>query len=302
MPADVGSENMKPARPGGAVGAIVVATVIWGGTFVVIRDSLHHVRPVSLVFARFLAATALFALVLLARRRVPDREAVRGGALSGLLAAAGFVFQAYGLQRTSAGTSAFLTSTGSLLAGFFAWPILGQRPGALLAAALGLAAFGSALLAGPQPLHLGPGEAWTLLGAVAWALQIVAIARFAPRADPLAMTAVQAATIAVVLSPLAMREPLAEAVRDPALFPRLAYLIVGGSTIAPLLQVMAQRTLSAGRTGLLLGLEPVFALLFALTVGEERFAPRWWLGAALILVAVWVVEWHAARGRPSRPL
>jgi len=57
-----------------------------------------------------------------------------------------------------------------------------------------------------------------------------------------------------------------------------------------LLQVYAQRTLPAGRMGLLFALEPVFALLFAVTLGAERFEPRWWLGAGLILGAVVMVE------------
>ena len=164
----------------------------------------------------------------------------------------------------------------------------------MLAVAIGVAMIGSALLAGPTTLHLGPGEAWTLLGSVMWALQIVALARFAPRADALSLTALQAATIALV--------GLVAAARDPAVLPRLGYLILGGSMVAPLLQVIALRTLTAGRTGLLLALEPVFALLFAITVGEERFAPRWWLGAALIGGAVWAVEWReAGRSRPASP-
>jgi drug/metabolite transporter (DMT)-like permease len=61
--------------------------------------------------------------------------------------------------------------------------------------------------------------------------------------------------------------------------------------VAPLLQVYAQRTLPAGRMGLLFALEPVFALVFAVTLGAERFEPRWWLGAGLILFAVVMVEW-----------
>ena len=77
---------------------------------------------------------------------------------------------------------------------------------------------------------------------------------------------------------------------------RFAYLVLAGSTVAPLLQVLAQRVLPPGRIGLLFALEPVFALLFALTLGGEQFIARWWLGAALILAAVVLVEWRPATG------
>ena len=50
---------------------------------------------------------------------------------------------------------------------------------------------------------------------------------------------------------------------------------------------------------MLLALEPLFALVFALTVGDERFAWRWWIGAALILAGVIAVELPALRAEPS---
>ena len=68
-----------------------------------------------------------------------------------------------------------------------------------------------------------------------------------------------------------------------------------------MLQVFAQQTLSAGRVALLFALEPVFALLFALTLGGERFVARWWFGAALILCAVVLVEWRAATASAREP-
>ncbi|HKQ58118.1 MAG TPA: EamA family transporter, partial [Candidatus Eisenbacteria bacterium] len=48
---------------------MVVATLLWGATFVVVRDSLTVLAPAAVVTIRFGAASALFALLLLARRR-----------------------------------------------------------------------------------------------------------------------------------------------------------------------------------------------------------------------------------------
>jgi drug/metabolite transporter (DMT)-like permease len=213
----------------------------------------------------------------------------------------GYFLQAEGLRDTSAGSSAFLTCAGTLLAAVFAWPLLRQRPERTLVAGLLLALAGSALLSLRDGLALGRGEALTLLGAASYALQVVALGRWAPRADPLVLTAAQAATVALVLAPIARGAGDTLAAFTPADLGRFAYLAVCGSTLAPLLQVVAQRELPAGRVGLLFALEPVFALVFALTLGAERFAPRWWAGAALILCAVVWVEWRAASRAPSRP-
>jgi drug/metabolite transporter (DMT)-like permease len=281
----------------GALAAMVGATLLWGGTFVAIRDSVAGVPPAMLVAWRFTAAGALFTIVLLLRRRLPSRHDVTGGFLSGLLMVGGFYFQAVGLRTAAAGTSAFLTCTGTLLAAFWAWPLLGQRPGRRLVAGIALAMAGSALLSlRGAGFTLGTGEVWTLAGAALFALQVVAVARFAAGADPVALVCVQSFTAAAILMPFAGTPHAAAELFAGADRWRFVYLAVAGSTIAPLLQVHAQRTLSAGRIGLLFALEPVFALLFALTLGGERFGGHWWAGATLILAAVALVEWRPGAG------
>ena len=277
-----------------ALAAMVLATLLWGGTFVAIRDAVADIPPALLVASRFLGAGVLFALVLLLRRRLPTRRDVAAGALSGLLMVGGYFLQAVGLRSTSAGSSAFLTCAGTLLAAFWAWLLLRERPGARLTFGLVLALAGAALLSLRGGFRLGAGELITLAGAALFALQVVAIARYAATADPVALVCVQSFVAGLVLVPFAAGSAGALGTLGGANLARFGYLLVAGSTIAPLLQVVAQRTLPAGRMGLLFALEPVFALVFAVTLGAERFEPRWWLGAGLILVAVVMVEWKPA--------
>jgi drug/metabolite transporter (DMT)-like permease len=274
---------------------MVTATLLWGATFVVARDSLEQLSPAALVGIRFAGAALLFSLAVLVRRRPWDRAAVVGGAVTGLLTAGGYLFQAIGLTATSAGSSAFLTCAGTLLAALFAWPLMRQRPTRWLGMGLLMATVGAALLSLRGAWRLGVGEAWTLLGAALYALQIVGVARWAPRVDAVVLTGTQAVVVAACTLPFA--GDLVGQLRslDGAGWARVGYLALFGSAVAPLLQVLAQRTLPPGRIGLLFALEPVFALGFAITVGGERFVARWWAGAALILCAVVMVEWREAR-------
>ena len=282
---------------------MVLATLLWGATFVVIRDSLHAIRPLALVFGRFAAASVVLVVLAAPRWRRLTRSTLLGGVLAGLCFAGGYLSQAIGLTLTSAGSSAFLTCAGTLLVAFYAWPLLGQRPSGVLLQGVLLALAGSALLSlgalGSHGLRLGAGELWTLCGAAIFSLQIVTLARFAPRADGLVLGALQALTVTVVLLPFAGGAAAPFAGLAAADWWRFAYLVAAGSVVAPLLQISAQRLLPAGRVALLFALEPVFAVVFALTLGRESFSSRWWLGAALILIGVVRVEWDAAR-RPSR--
>lgn len=288
-------------RESAAVGAMVAATLLWGATFVVIRDSVRALDPRALVFARFsVAAVVLGGAAWLRGGRVTRAE-LAGGLLAGLFMAGGYAFQAIGLVTASAGSSAFLTCAGTLFAGFFAWPLLGQRPTAVLVGGIALALAGSALLSLGAAWSLGAGELWTLLGAMSFALQICAISRVAASADPVRLAALQSLAVALALSPAAGTAARQFAALDGAGWARFGYLAVAGSVIAPLLQLLAQRAIPAGRIGLLFALEPVFALLFAVTLGAERFAARWWLGAALILAAVLAVEARSSREPASSP-
>jgi len=267
--------------------AMVVATVLWGATFVVIRDALDDVPPLWLVGARFQGAALVLGLVVVLARVRPDREALKGGAISGALGAGAYVCQCIGLQSIHAGTSAFLTSAGSLAAAFLAWPLLGQRPGAGVVAGVTFAAAGTLLLS-ETPLGFGPGEQWTLAGSLLFGAQIVALGRFAPRAHPLALAFVQTAAVAVLTLPgLLSSSPPA---LPPATLLRVGYLMAAGSIVAPLLQIFAQGSLPPGRIGVLFTLEPMFAVAIAVAVGGELYAGRWWAGAALILLAVVTVE------------
>lgn len=290
---------MNPrGRAGAAVAAMVAATALWGGTFVAIRDSVRLMTPEALVCARFTVAAAICAIAALLRRRAPDALSVRVGVGNGLLMSGSFFLQALGLRFTSAGSSAFLTCAGTLFAAFYAWPILRQRPTRAVLGGIALALAGSALLSLDGALRLGGGELITLAGATLYALQIVWVARHAQRLDAMSVMLVQTATVAAVLVPFAGDPRAAIASLGPDTWVPFAYLAIAGSTVAPLLQLWAQRSLSAGRVGLLFALEPLFALVFAITLGGERFEARWWVGAALILAAVVAVEWHAAR-RPE---
>lgn len=292
------------ARPGerAAVASMVLATLLWGGTFVAIRDTVRGMPPQVLVCGRFGVAALVFAAVAVARRRAPGAREWRTGIGNGVLMTGSFWLQALGLRWTSAGSSAFLTCAGTLFAGLYAWALLRQRPTRALLAGIALALAGSAFMSLDGALRLGRGEAITLLAATLYALQIVWVARAGGAFDPLGVAGVQAATVAVLAAPFAHDLPVRLHALGADGWARFGYLALAGSTIAPALQVSAQRRLSAGRIGLLFALEPVFALVFALTLGAERFAGRWWLGAALILGAVVMVEWRAAAtGSPAPP-
>ena len=285
---------------------MVVATLLWGGTFTVIRDSVGTLPPLALVCARFSVAGAVFVLMLALRRRWPDRDAWITGLASAPFVAASYALQAIGLTTAAAASSAFLTAAGTLGVAFVAWGALGQRPDRAVLLGTALALAGAALMAWRGPWGFGRGELLTFFGALAYSVHLVIVAARIGRADPIALIAVLSCAVAVLMSPFSWSEMHVFAALDPASTWRFGYLAIAGTVVAPLLQVNAQRVLPPARMGLLFTLEPVAALVIALVIGAERFDLRWWAGAALILSAVVWVESRAsapdaASARPATP-
>ena len=71
-------------------------------------------------------------------------------------------------------------------------------------------------------MGFGVVSGWSLAVALLFALQVVALGRFAPRLDPIALTAVQCLTIAVVTAPFARGAPALFAALPPSAWGRFA--------------------------------------------------------------------------------
>jgi drug/metabolite transporter (DMT)-like permease len=107
----------------------------------------------------------------------------------------------------------------------------------------------------------------------------------------IAMTAVLGALAAGVLERPHIRW-------TPQFLGALGYTVAFASTICFLLQMRAQRDMSAGRAALIFCFEPLFAALTSWLVLGERLSLLQWLGGAFILLGLVVAELPLAR-RPA---
>jgi DME family drug/metabolite transporter len=81
--------------------------------------------------------------------------------------------------------------------------------------------------------------------------------------------------------------------------PPLLLTALGVSAGAFLLQIWAQTVIGPARTGILLALEPAFGVATAAVVLGERLTAAGWLGAGLIIGAIFLV---VTRGEEAREL
>ena len=208
--------------------------------------------------------------------------------------AAGYLLQTLGLQTTPASVSGFLTGLFVVLTPLGAALLLGTPPGRTAWLAVGLATVGLGLLS-LRGLSIGGGELLTLLCAAAFALHIVGLGRWASRYDAYGLAVLQLGTTTVVCALVAVPGGLAVP-PDAGVWAALALTSVVATALAFVVQTWAQATLSPTRTAVVMTMEPVFALGFAVLVAGEVLGPRGLVGAGLVLVAMLLTELGPRQG------
>ena len=269
---------------------LVVITMIWGGTFLLVQHAMTVSGPMFFVGLRFAAAAIVVGFFSLRTLRGLTLFELKAGAFIGTSIMFGYGMQTIGLQTIPSSQSAFITALYVPFVPLLQWLVLGRRPGLMPAIGIMLAFTGLMLLTGPAgaSLNFSPGEIATLICAVAVAAEIILISAFAGQVDVRRVTVVQLAT-ASLLSFL-MVVPMGE--RLPGFSWLLVFSAVGLGLTSAVIQVAmnwAQQSVSPTRATLIYAGEPVWAGVIGRMAGE-RFPPIAMVGAALIVAAVIVSE------------
>ena len=282
---------------------IIVATVIWGSSFVIVKDVTSLVSPAYLLAVRFTAAALIMGVALVRRRRLYlERSHVGAGLLFGLVMFAAYYLQTVGITDTTPGKNAFLTGTYCVIVPFLAWALFKRKPNRYNIVAAALCIGGVGLISLDGDLSIRFGDAMTLACAFFYALHIVLVSRLAEGRDIFVLTMWQFAGVALCSwgTGLIFESAPAWASLPPECWASLAYLAVACTTLALLFQNIGQAHLPPASAALLLSLEAVFGVAFSVAFGAEELNVRIVAGFALVFAAIVVSEVLPERARTRR--
>ncbi|WKV87939.1 DMT family transporter [Pseudomonas sp. B21_DOA] len=269
---------------------LVLITMIWGGTFLIVQHAMTVSGPMFFVGLRFAAAAAIVAMFSWRHLRELTLFEVKAGSFIGVAIMLGYGLQTVGLQSIPSSQSAFITALYVPFVPLLQWLVLGRRPGLMPSIGIMLAFTGLMLLSGPSgaALNFSPGEIATLISAVAIAAEIILISTFAGQVDVRRVTVVQLAVTAVLSFLLVV--PTGEVIPDFSWLLLATALGLGAASAA--IQVAmnwAQKSVSPTRATLIYAGEPVWAGIVGRIAGE-RLPAIALVGAGLIVAAVIVSE------------
>ena len=281
--------------------ALAACAAIWGGSFVVMKDTLDVIPPAWLMGIRFAASAVIVgALFWRTLRDNLDASHLLMGAVLGLASGAAFVVQNLGLDDTTPGRNAFLTATYCVMTPFINWVVTRRSPGGnnVIAALLAIVGVGLVALGDDLSLDMSRGDWMTLIAAVLFAVHIVLVARFSSAHDVMTLTVVQLAVSALVAFGTALvleRPPAPEVFASPDVWASLAYLVLLSSCVCMVLQNLGQAHVPPAQASLLLSLESGFAVVASVLFYDELVTPRIAVGFGTIFVAVLVSELLSGR-------
>ena len=271
--------------------ALLLAAVIWGVSFVVMKNTIDIIPPNYLVGIRFsVGAIGLYPFL---RRKIRDvnRRGLLSGMVLGLLMYSSFTVQSIGLMYTTAGKNAFITAVYVVLVPFCSWAFTRKRPSGQTVAAAGLcfAGIGVLSLSGSQGINIG--DVLTFVSGILFALHIVFVEKYTREGqDVMLLTLLQFAVAGVIgLGAGVLTE------RFPASIPSstiwgMGYICLFSTLLALSLQNIGIKYAKGAHASLLLGCESLFGCISGILFLHEEFSLRVVIGGLMIFGALVLSE------------
>ena len=264
-----------------AINALILAALLFGSTFIIVKNLLNDLSPTTVVFLRYLIACILF----LCFGGIPSKEYMKPGILMGIFLWIGYITQTQGLLTTSTINSGIVTGFYIVLTPIFSKFInkttierknyIGSTFGFL----------GIFLIAINNIDQLF-GNIFTLICASGYALHIVMVERYIQGKNISQLMFIQSMVGGLLCIPFLKFNEIE--ISLDFLYPIL-FLGLLVNFCAFYLQLFGQKYINASTASLLFGLEGVFALLIGVFYVEEVLNITNWLGIFVVLFSIYCV-------------
>jgi drug/metabolite transporter (DMT)-like permease len=268
---------------------LLYAAAIWGSTFIVVKDSLDNVDAVALVAYRFLLAAAILFVFLMLRHKQPFSN-LRTGFTIGFFLWLLYISQTVGLKYTTAANSGLITGLFIVFVPIFDYAFFRRLPSVIKLFAIALALSGLWLLTGGLS-GINRGDVMTLVAAATYAMHILLADRYVKgNIDPIILSFQQFFFVGVfsLIASLVFGLPLS--VRSSGAMSSIVFLALFPTISGFVIQLVAQRYTPPVKVALIFTMEPVFAAIFAWTVGGEAFLPQRAIGGVMIVAGMILSE------------
>lgn len=269
---------------------LVLTAIIWGSGFVASAVALEHYTPYQILAGRFLVGAVILSLIFFKKLNKLKKSTLIKGALLGIFLYIAFALQTVGLQFTTPSKNAFLTAVNVVIVPFIGFLLYKRKIDMYELSGALLAIVGIAILSLKLSSDVNVGDLLTLGCAVGFAFHIFYTAKFVKTEDPVVLTIVQMVTAAVIGSIVVIFRGETSFSMESEGMMNLLYLGIFSTTIAFLMQTVAQKYITETKAAIILATESFWGMLFSVIILSEIMTSRMIIGALIILLAILISE------------
>ena len=283
---------------------VLLAAFIWGIAFYFQKIAMDHIGPLQFLGLRAtLAALTLAPFAYWEARKTINQntEVLRYAGLGGALFFVAGAVQQIGIATATVTNTGFLTALYVVVTPFLIWFIQRQPPSrnvwlAVFVAFLGIWALGGGTLSG-----FSKGDMLVAASAIGWSFFMVNVSMAGSLAKPLQITCLTFVVVAALGwgSSLIFESHSWGALKSAA--PAILYVGVFSSALTFVLMAIAVRHIPATHATVLLSTETLFAAAAGYVMLGERLKPIGWIGAALMLSAILLIQLGGKNTKSSEP-
>ncbi len=260
---------------------IFLATIVWGSSFVVLKDTLSGIGGGHFTFfilaLRFLIAAVCFFLISVNRLKNFNKSTIVQGVILGVILSFAYGFQTVGLKFTTESKNAFLTAVYCIVVPFFVWIIEKRKPKiknyvAGVLCILGIA-FVGVIGNSERTSFEALGNTLSVLCGVFYALQMIYNGKYVKENDPFLLLIIECFTCFVLFAVISGSSEFSRyhsvfSLSGEAIW-KILYLGIFATCFAQFAQLFGQKFVSPTTTSIILSFEAVFGTVFELIFREE---------------------------------
>lgn len=269
---------------------LLMITVIWGGAFVVVKNTTSAVPTNYIIGIRFGIAALLMLILFFNKIKKVDRHSVKYGAILAAILYISYLFQTIGVKYTTAGNNAFLTAIYVVMVPFLYWMIKKVKPDAYNIISAVICIVGIGLLSLKAGFTVNIGDILSLISGLTFGMHIVFTGILTEKTDPILLSFTQFSFTAVFALTAAIFTEQFPAKLETGTVVSLLYIGIFSTMIALMLQTVCQKHVPPSRASLIMSMESLFGTVFGIVFLSEKLTLKTFAGSLLIFAAILISE------------
>ena len=269
---------------------LLYCAVFWGASFVTMKILVGVYPACWLLFLRFSAGAVMIYAFFHKRIHRNFKHELKNGAIIGALLFAAIGTQTVGLNYIGGGRSAFISATYVLMVPLMLWAVNKDFPGWVKLFAAALCVAGMYFLTGDESGASVPGDSLTVMCALTFAVQVIAISRYTQGSDPITLSFMEFVSFAVCALVSSLLFETRATLLDGESLPELLFTIIFATFGCYVMQICAQKYAEPSHATIIMSLESVFGLLSSMIFLGESLTFWAGIGCAMIFVSVLISE------------